>query len=264
MLFEFEQTSELFTPTIGPGGVNEVNPLLTSSQACRLDENEIDFSEKQQYELVSGNHSHENSDEPPQHQQQEDLFSTFDFPVLTELSRTGRMKLTDVSLNDPLPSDSTFDGITLEKYINQGSFPSAEMDLANISVSEDSTFYPVEDEESTTNLWVGNECTIESKSADDMSVPPSPPLSSDGSVTKTKKRCLTTSERKLRKKDQNKSAAEKYRLKKRTERTDLSARQTTLKTQNQELKFQLENLTFQLEQFKQLFADVLQIPIPSK
>lgn len=46
-------------------------------------------------------------------------------------------------------------------------------------------------------------------------------------------------------------------------KSDLITRHTELKSQNQELKFQLENLTFQLEQFKQLFADVLQIPIPS-
>jgi hypothetical protein len=79
----------------------------------------------------------------------------------------------------------------------------------------------------------------------------------------TKKRSFSTIERKLRKKDQNKTAAEKYRLKKRSERNELITRHTNLKNQNRELKFEMENLTFQLEQFKQLFVDVLQIPIPS-
>jgi len=74
---------------------------------------------------------------------------------------------------------------------------------------------------------------------------------------------LSTTERKLRKKDQNKTAAEKYRFKKRTERNELITRHLQLKTQNQELKFEFENLTYRLEQFKNLFTDVLQIPIPS-
>ena len=132
----------------------------------------------------------------------------------------------------------------------------------------DPTFYPVdEDSTSSTLLWVGEECTIESR---DMLVPPSPPLSSSASspasVSKTeipRKKSFSTVERKLRKKDQNKNAAEKYRLKKRNERNELIARHSELKNQNQELKFEMNNLTFKLEQFKQLFVDVLQIPLPS-
>jgi hypothetical protein len=135
---------------------------------------------------------------------------------------------------------------------------------------DDSTFYPVEDDStSSTSLWVGEECIVESKASADMMVPPSPPLSSTSSSPSmsnkgsTKKRSFSTIERKLRKKDQNKTAAEKYRLKKRSERNELITRHTNLKNQNRELKFEMENLTFQLEQFKQLFVDVLQIPIPS-
>ena len=86
---------------------------------------------------------------------------------------------------------------------------------------DDSTFYPTEDDStSSTFLWVGEECTVESKASGDMAVPPSPPLSSASSPASvshrgpTKKRSFSTIERKLRKKDQNKSAAEKYRLKK--------------------------------------------------
>ena len=146
------------------------------------------------------------------------------------------------------------------------SLPSPPLDGPNTSVSDDSTFYPIDD---STSLWVGEECTIESNKPEDMIVPPSPPLSSIASFPagtrekSTRKSHLSMTERKLRKKDQNKSAAEKYRFKKRVERDELISRHTNLKNQNQELKYEFENLKFQLEQFKTLFVDVLQIPIPS-
>lgn len=148
------------------------------------------------------------------------------------------------------------------------SLPSPPMEVQNPSISDDSTFYPVDDSttSSSTLLWVGGECTVETKSTVvDMIVPPSPPLSSpeNSPSRSTRKKNLSTTERKLRKKNQNKTAAEKYRLKKRTEREDILSRHTDLKNQNRELKYEFENLTFQLEQFKQLFVDVLQIPIPS-
>lgn len=86
MLFELEHTNELFTPTITHTGVNEANPLLTSREVCHLDENDIDFADEHLTELVNLSQSHDNSDE------QQDLFTTFDFPVLNELNRTGRKK----------------------------------------------------------------------------------------------------------------------------------------------------------------------------
>lgn len=190
MLFELEHTNELFTPTITHTGVNEPNPLLTSSQICHLDENDIDFVDEPLTELVNLNQSDE----------QQDLFTTFDFPVLNELNRT----------------DSTFDGVQIEKYITQGSLTSAPMPVADVSASDDSTFYPIEDSNSSTQIWVGNECTVGSQSSNDMAaVPLTPPLSPRVS---TKRRSLTAVERKVRKKDQNKTAAEKYRLKKRNEK----------------------------------------------
>jgi hypothetical protein len=244
MLFDFEQPEELMTPIINHGGVSQVNPILTSSDIASLDDHDVYFSsipsKKNECTLTTKDTPNENNE------QQDDLFSTFDFPVLSELSRT----------------ELQFDGLPLDRYINQASFASPPMD--------DSIFYPTEDDStSSTLLWVGEECTIESKTLGDMTVPPSPPLSlasSPASVStrgSTKKRSFSTVERKLRKKDQNKTAAEKYRLKKRSERTELLARHTDLKNQNRELKFEMENLTFQLEQFKQLFVDILQIPIPS-
>ena len=101
-----------------------------------------------------------------------------------------------------------------------------------------------------------------------MLVPPSPSVLSEAASStisrrSTKKSTLSSTERKLRKKDQNKTAAEKYRLKKKDERSQLMTRFTDLKSQNHELKFKLQSLTNRLEQFKQLFVDVLQIPIPS-
>ncbi len=162
------------------------------------------------------------------------------------------------------------DGSQLDKYLTQVSLPSPPIDVHNASICDDSTFFAIDESTSSSGLWVGNECTVESNNPEDMMVPPSPPLSSSSSspsISKkesTKQRNLSTIERKLRKKDQNKSAAEKYRLKKRSERNELVARHLNLKNQNREVKCEMENLTFQLEQFKQLFVDILQIPIPSK
>jgi len=251
MLFDFDQSDDLLTPTINHGGVSGMNPILTSSDISLLDDNNIYFSpipsKKNEYKLTAPNNANENTDNNHQ-QQQDDLFSTFDFPVLSELSTT----------------DLPIDGLQLDKYINQVSFPTPPMDDTHTSMSDDSIFYPTDD----STLWVGGECTIESQNPGDMTVPPSPApslASSSPSVSNkelTKKRSLSTIERKLRKKDQNKTAAEKYRLKKRAERDELIARHLELKHQNRELKFEMDNVTFQLEQFKQLFVDVLQIPIP--
>jgi len=226
MLFDFDQPDDLLTPAMNYGGVNGINPFLTSSDISLLDDNNIYFSsipsKKNEYKLTSQNNTNENSDNNHQ-QQQDDLFSTFDFPVLSELNRT----------------DLQNDELQLDNYINQTSFPSPPMDVHNTSISDDSTFNPIDD----STLWVGEECTIESINPEDMMVPPSPSLSltsSSPSISNkesTKKRNLSIIERKLRKKDQNKTAAEKYRLKKRAERDELIARHLTLKNQNRELKF---------------------------
>jgi hypothetical protein len=158
-----------------------------------------------------------------------------------------------------LPID---DVLQLNKYLTQTSFPSPPMDIYNSSMADDSI--------STAFQWVGQECTVESPNTEDMMVPPSPSLSSASSSPSVsrpkskKKSSLSTTERKLRKKDQNKTAAEKYRLKKRAERDELITRHSDLKNQNRELKFELEKISNQVEQIKQLFFDVLEIPMPSK
>lgn len=258
MLFDFEQSDSLMTPIITLGGVNDINPILTSSNISSLDDQDVCFSSTPSKNPVNPSKLKEN---PIESHQSDDLYSTFEFPVLSELSRTGK-KLTAFNLLHHFVFCAEFqlDDSTFGRYTSQISLPSPAMD------TQDLTFYSVEDEStSSTFLWVGEECTIGSN---DMLVPPSPPLSSASSPASesnkeiSRKKGFTSLERKLRKKDQNKSAAEKYRLKKRNERSELLARHTDVKNQNQELKFEINNLTFQLEQFKQLFVDILQIPLP--
>ncbi|CAF3412630.1 unnamed protein product [Rotaria sp. Silwood1] len=248
MHFQNNQVGELLTPTINDGDVNSItpiNPILPSNDLFSFDDNDICFSsvlsKKNEYELPTKDNMNENSDNNEQ-QQQYDLFSTFEFPVLNELDKT----------------ELSMDFLQLDKYISQSSIPSPEADVLNSSISDDSAF-----------PWIGEECTVESEKTDDMTVPSSPSTSSEISSPRisrkksTKKTSLSALERKLRKKDQNKTAAEKYRKKKQTERTELMTRYLSLKNQNQELKFELENLTFRLDNFKQLFVDILHIQIPS-
>jgi len=94
MLFDFDQPDELLTPNITNGGVNQTNPILTSNDISSFDDNDVYFSsipsKKNEYELRTKDNPTETSDDNHQQQQQDDLFSTFDFPVLSELSRTGK------------------------------------------------------------------------------------------------------------------------------------------------------------------------------
>jgi len=254
MLFELDQTEELLTPTITDGGVNKINPSLTSSNIFPLDDIDIYLSSIQsktnEYTSIAKDNINENNDN--NNHQHDELFSTFNFPVLSEFDKTA------------------MDDFSIDKYINEASFPSPPMDSQRSSICVDSTF---DDENSSSTIleWVGEECTIASVNTEDMMVPPSPSPSfssstlSSSSVREksTKKQKLSLGERKTRKKGQNKTAAEKYRTKKRAERNELINRHSDLKNQNRELKFQFDNLTYRLEQFKQLFIDVLQIPLPS-
>jgi hypothetical protein len=113
------------------------------------------------------------------------------------------------------------------------------------------------DDVSSTLSWIGDEYPINT----DMIVPLSPPLSTSSSSPAssiTKKTKLSAVERRLRKKGQNKTAAEKYRIKKKSERNQLLDRHLKLKTLNKELKSELENLTYRVQQFKRLFNDFVQ------
>ena len=144
--------------------------------------------------------------------------------------------------------------LDIEKWISQSSFPSPPMDANN---SPCSTI----EETSSTFSCLSNEYMKNT----DMIVPLSPPSSSIGSSPSssidsspapiTKKSKLSPVERKLRKKGQNKTAAEKYRIRKKSERHQLLDRQLKLKNLNKELKLELEDLTYRVQQFKQLFND---------
>ena len=113
-----------------------------------------------------------------------------------------------------------------------------------------------------TSSWFGEQYPINT----DMTVPLSPPSSSASSSSSSassspapsiKKTKLSTVERKLRKKDQNKNAAEKYRIKKKSERHQLLDRHLIAKNINKDLKLELENLTYRVQQLKQLVADFI-------
>jgi len=67
----------------------------------------------------------------------------------------------------------------------------------------------------------------------------------------------------MRKKNQNKTAAEKYRVKKKSEKTIIMERRTNLIQINRDLKLETENLQFRLEQLKQLFVDIVHVQFPS-
>jgi hypothetical protein len=237
MLFEQYPSQDLLTPSINDGGVNKLNSSLTALDFYLLDDIDAYLppvqSKKNKNDLINDSINDNN-------QHQEDFFSNFDFPDLDEFEEK----------SDFLSNSITIDDLEIEKWISQSSFPSPPMDTINSPLSN------VEDTTSTFP-WIGDEYTRNT----DMVVPPSPPLSSTGSspAPVIKKSKLSVVERKLRKKDQNKTAAEKYRIKKKSERHKLLDRRLHLKNSNRELKLELENLTYRVQQIKQLFVDLLQV-----
>jgi len=226
MLFEQYSSQDLLTPSINDGGVHKLSSSLTSLDFYLLDDIEAYLSPIQS-KTNKNDLINDTIDDHSEHH--EDLFADFDLSEFQEKS--------------DFVNSIDIDELDIEKWITQSSFPSPPMDS--------STSF---DDISTSNL---PEYTIDI----DMVVPPSPSLSSTSSspASSTKKTKLSTIERKLRKKNQNKTAAEKYRIKKKSERHSLLERHAELKNTNQELKVELENLTFRVEKFKQLFVDLLQI-----
>jgi len=242
MLFEHYHPQDLLTPTINDGGVNKLNSSLTSLDFYLLDDINAYLTPVQSKRTKNDNNSDNN-------QHQEELFSDFDFGENSEF----------------LSSSISIEDLDLEKWISQSSFPSPPMDTINYNTEDTSSTFP----------WIGEQIT-------DMVVPLSPPLSSASSSPSppvssassspsppvssassspapiTKKSKLSIVERRIRKKDQNKTAAEKYRIKKKSERHILLDRQIHLKNTNKELKLELENLTYRVQQFKQLFGDLIQ------
>jgi hypothetical protein len=236
MLFEQYQTQDLLTPSINDGGVSKLNSSLTSLDFYLLDDIDAYLSPIQskssKNDLINDNINNNS-------QHQDEYFFDFDFNDLPNFDENSSF------LDEPI----SIDELEIEKWISQSSFPSPPME------ANDSPLSSIE--ETLSNLSsIGDEYTKNI----DMIVPPSPPLSSIGSSPApvlTKKQKLSPVERKLRKKDQNKTAAEKYRIKKKSERHQLLDRHLKLKNINKELKLELENLTYQVQQFKQLFTNFI-------
>ncbi|UJR14127.1 hypothetical protein I4U23_001121 [Adineta vaga] len=228
MLFEQYCSQDLLTPSINDGGVHKLNSSLTSLDFYLLDDIEAYLS-LPQIKTKKNDLINDTIDDLSQHH--EDLFADFDFSEFDEKS--------------DFINSIGIDEVDIEKWITQSSFPSPPMD-------SDLSFHDTTNTTSTLDEYPINI---------DMVVPPSPPLSSTSSspAPSTKKTKLSTVERKLRKKSQNKNAAEKYRIKKKSERHHLLERHDQLKNTNKELRLELENLSFRVEKFKQLFVDLLQI-----
>jgi len=195
MLFEQYHSQDLLIPSINDGGINKLDSSLTSLDFYLLDDIDAYLSSipsKQTKNDLINDSINDNS----QYQEEFFFFSDLDFSDLNNLDEK----------SDFFENTIPIDELDLEKWISQSSFPSPPME------SNSSPLSNVENTSSTFS-WIGDEFTINT----DMVVPPSPPLSSNGSSPApgiTKKSKLSIVERKLRKKGQNKTAAEKYRVKK--------------------------------------------------
>lgn len=98
------------------------------------------------------------------------------------------------------------------------------------------------------SVWLGGECTIDGRAEKE-----------DSAKRKVRRKArFTIRERQTRKKNQNKTAAEKYRRKKRSERENLSSRLKQLQDLNRELKNQKETLKFRLENLREIFDTIFQ------
>jgi hypothetical protein len=237
MLFEQYQPQDILAPAINDGGVNKLKSSLTSLDFYLLDDIAAYLSpvhtKKTKNDLINDNNNDNN-------QLYEEFFSNFDLSDLHDFDEKSDFLSHSISIED----------LEIEKWISQSSFPSPPMD------SNNSPFSSAEDT-SSTFPWIGDEYK-------DMVVPLSPPLSSIGSSPApiTKKPKLSIVERRIRKKGQNKTAAEKYRIKKKSERHILLDQHSELKKKNKELKLELENLAYRVQHIKQIFNDVLQINLP--
>jgi len=249
MLFEHYLSQDIMTPAIIDGGVNKLNFSLTSLDFYLLDDINAYLTpiqtKKNKHDLI-------NESKIDNSQHQEEVFSDLDFPDFNEFDEKSEFLAASIPIDD----------LDIEKWISESSFPSPPMETNNSFLSN------IEDT-SSRFTWMDDEYTKNT----DMIVPLSPPLSlassspasssSSGSspASSIKKQKLTAVERKLRKKSQNKTAAEKYRVKKKSERNQLGDRHLQLRSINKELKSELENLTYRVQQFKQLFAEFLQIDL---
>lgn len=253
MLFEQYASQDLLTPSINDGGLSKLNSSLSSLDFYLLDDINAYLSPPIQSKTNSIDLNNDSLCENSQyHEEAEDFFSNFDFSDMPDLEEKSgkRTSLPFIDINSSYSIDFIpLDVLELEKWISESSFPSPPMDTTNSPLST------YEDVSSTLSSFAD-----QYPKQTDMIVPLSPPLSSASSSpapTIGKKSKLSPVERKIRKKGQNKTAAEKYRIKKKSERSVLLDRHCQLKTLNKELKSELENLAYRVQQFKQMFNDFL-------
>ncbi|CAF1044827.1 unnamed protein product [Rotaria sordida] len=237
MLYEQYHSQDLLTPSIGEDGIDKLDASLTSLDFYLLDDIDVYLSSIQSTTKTIHKDLNDDSLNNDNSQPQEEFFSDFDLVNFNDFDEKSDFFADSISIDE----------IDIEKWISQSSFPSPPMDTNNSSPSS----------------TIDDSSSIEYTINKDMIVPSSPSLSSTDSspIPSTKKSKLSPLERRLRKKNQNKTAAEKYRIRKKSERNQLLDRQLILKNTNNELKSELENLTYRIQQFKQLFVDLLQIDL---
>lgn len=93
------------------------------------------------------------------------------------------------------------------------------------------------------------------KPKDETYIPPSPKP-----VTKRSNK-LTTKQRKERKKDQNKTAALRYRQKKKDQLSVLIEQEKALETTNKKLKMEVDSLSTEIEYLKKLWTEIQQVKL---
>ena len=280
MHFTFGITEDLITPIGIDGSVTKFNPFFLSNDISPSADVNLNLSsipsKRDEMDLQTLDKFKRMND----NQLDDEFLSSLEFTDFDDFQGPGESSAIFSKQNlTPFSSRSglSMEDFRPEDYLPASSLASTGLDGPMSSFDEKSMFLPaldstVDSDDSSVPPWVGEECTVGSGTNDDIRVSldsPMPSVSSMSSASSSsaakrfsKSPRLSTVDRRLRKKDQNKTAAEKYRQKKRTERDELAHRQSTLQNQNRELKFELENFTFRLEQFKQLFVDVLQIPLP--
>lgn len=240
MLYEQYPSLGLIQPSNNDGGIDKFESSSSSLDFYLLDD--IDtylpplHSEKPKNDLIN-----DSINDNSLYQLPEDFFSDID--------------LSDLNSYNEASNAVSIDEIDIEKWINQASFPSPPMETTN---SSDSLSWFNEQYPINTDMIVPASPPSSSSSSSSSSSLSSPSSISSSPAPSLKRPKLTTVERKMRKKGQNKTAAEKYRVKKKSERTELLERQATLKLRNKELKSELDDLTYRVEQFKQLFTEFIQ------
>jgi hypothetical protein len=245
MLVKANLCHELSMPAINNGGLDCLHADISSADFL-LDDCFIDsYLTSVEFETDRFDITNDNIDGSSQHQdaflEQFDVTQLIDFVHIQGRLSDGHGNTTCETFADIVADPNDNDRFEIEKWI-----------------SEPTLFLSTD----TSDMWKDSPMTNEDlTSHDDRTVPVSPSVSSTSTSSMTKRSKLTPVQRRLRKKDQNKTAAEKYRIKKKSERDQLLGQYSKLQICNRELKCELDQLTFQVQQLKRLFSDVVSIPL---